>query len=126
MEWEDNCCVLACILSILDAEGLPVPTLGTLLAEGIKSRAYATAKGWILRGLLELRRSSGLDGQVFPEAPIGFLEDLPAVQVASIVSVSCNFPQNPKVKGGHLVLFRDTRVSNTEGEVCCCDDPSIE
>lgn len=126
LEWEDNCCGLACIQTILDAEGLPVPTLDTLLAEGIESGAYDADKGWILRGLLELGRAYGLDGEVFPEAPIGFLEDLPAVQVAPIVSVSCDFPINPSVKGGHLVVFRGTRVSNTKGEVCYCDDPSTQ
>lgn len=66
--------------------------LDTLLAEGIEGRAYDAAKGWILRGLLELGRSYGLDGEVFPEDPIGFLEGLPVVHVAPIISVSCNFP----------------------------------
>ena len=126
LECEDNCCDLACIQAILDAEGLSVPTLDTLLAEGIESGAYDAAKGWILRGLLELGRSYGLDGEVFPEASIGFLEDLPAIQVVPIISVPCNFHTNLKAKGGHLVVFCATRVSNTEGEVCCCDDPSTQ
>ena len=127
LEWEDNCCGLACIQTILDAEGLPVPTLDTLLAEGIESGAYDAAKGWIFRGLLELGRSYGLDGEVFTETPIRFFwEDLPAVQVAPIVSVSCNFPMNPSVKGGHLVVFRGARASNAKGEVCYCDDPSTQ
>lgn len=43
-----------------------------------------------IEGLLEMGRSFGLDGEVFPEAIIGFLEGLPAVHVAPIVSVSCN------------------------------------
>ena len=90
VEREDNCCGPACIQAILDAEGFPVPTLDTLFAEGIENGAYDVAKGWILRGLLELRRSYGLDGEGFPEAPIGFLEGLPAVYVAPIVFVSCN------------------------------------
>ena len=90
VEWEENCCGPACVQAILDAEGLPVPTLDTLLAEGIESGSYDVAKGWILRGLLELGCSYGLDGEVFPEAPIGFLEGLPVVQVAPIVSVFCN------------------------------------
>ena len=34
-----------------------------------------------------------------------------------------HFPPNSKAKGGHLVVFRGTRMLNTEGEVCCCDDP---
>lgn len=68
----------------------------------------------------------GLDGGVFPEASIGFLEDLSAVQVAPIISVSCNFPINLKVKGGDLVVFRSTRVPSSKGEVCCCDDPSAQ
>lgn len=61
---------------------------------------------------------------VFPEASIGFLEDLSAAQVAPIISVSCNFPINLKAKGGDLVVFRSTRVPSSKGEVCCCDDPS--
>ena len=126
LEWEDNCCGLACIQTILDAEGLPVPTLDALLAKGIESGAYDAAKGWILRGLLELGRSYGLDGEVFPQASIGFLESLPAVQITPIVSVSCNFPITPSAKGGHLVVFRGTRVSNAKGEVCYCDDPSTQ
>ena len=124
VEWGDNCCGLACIQSIMDAEGLPVPTLDTLLAEGIESGAYDTAKEWILRGHLEMGCSYGLNGEIFPEAPISFLEDLPAIQVAPIISVSCNFSLSPKARGGQLVVFRGTRVSNTESEVCCCDDPS--
>ncbi len=79
-----------------------------------------------MRGLLELGHSYGLDGEIFPEAPIGFLEDLPAIRVAPVVSVSCNFPVNPKAKGGHLVVFRGTQVSSTEGEVSYCDDPSTQ
>ena len=126
LEWEDNCCGLACIQTILDAEGLPVPTLDALLAEGIESGAYDAAKGWILRGLLELGRSYGLDGEVFPEASIGFLESLPAAQITPIVSMSCNFPITPSAKGGHLVVFRGTQVSNAKGEACYCDDPSTQ
>ena len=125
LEWEDNCCGPACIQAILAAEGLPVPTLDTLLAEGVGSGAYDAAK-WVLRGLLELGRSYGLDGEVFPEASIGFLEDLPAIQVVPISSVPCNLHTSLKAKGGHLVVFCSTRVSNTEGEVCCCDDPSTQ
>ena len=53
VEWEDNCCGPACIQSILDAEGLPVQTLDTLLAERIESGAYDVAKGWILRVFLK-------------------------------------------------------------------------
>lgn len=64
--------------------------------------------------------------KVFTEASLGFLEDLPTTQVAPIISVSCNFPLIPKAKGGDLVVFRGTRVSGTEGEVCCCDDPSTQ
>ncbi len=45
VEWEDDCCGLTCIQAILDAEGLPVPTLDTLLAEGIESGAYDVTKG---------------------------------------------------------------------------------
>ena len=37
VEWEVIRCGLACNQSILDAKGLPVPTLDTLLAEGIES-----------------------------------------------------------------------------------------
>ena len=90
VEWEDNCCGPACVQSILDAKGLPVPTLDTLFTKEIESGSYDVAKGWILRGLLELGRSYCLDGEVSPEAPIGFLEGLPAVHVAHIVSVFCN------------------------------------
>ena len=104
-EWEDNYCGLACIQSILDAKGLPVPILDTLLAEGIESGAHNVAKGWILRGLLELGRSYGLDGEVFPEAPIGFLENLPVIQVAPIISVSCTFPQTQKRKAATRLYF---------------------
>ena len=53
VEWEDNCCGPACIQSILDAEGLTVQTLDTLLAERIESGAYDVAKGWILRVFLK-------------------------------------------------------------------------
>ncbi|MCT6918856.1 MAG: hypothetical protein M3Z49_06560 [Bifidobacteriales bacterium] len=52
LEWEDNYCGLSCIQSILDAKGLPVPILDTLLAEEIESGAHDVAKGWILRGFL--------------------------------------------------------------------------
>lgn len=75
---------------------------------------------------IELGRSYCLDGEVVPEDPIGFLVGLPAVQVAPIVSVSCNLPVNPKAKGGHLVIFCGTRVPNTKGEVCCCNNPSTQ
>ena len=46
--------------------------------------------------------------------------------ISAIFSVQCNFHTNLKAKGGHLVVFCATRVSNTEGEVCCCDDSSTQ
>lgn len=119
----DNCCGLAYIQTILDAEGFPVPTLDTLLAEGIESGAYDAAKGWVLWILLELGHSYGLDSEVswkhrfifggYTRSPSRF-----------DCSVSCNFTMRPSVKGGHLVLFRGTRVSNTKGKACYCDDSS--
>lgn len=125
LEWENNSCGLACIQSILDLERLPIPLLDDLLVEGLETGAYRDDKGWLFQGLLSLGRAHGLDGMVIPAAAINILEDLPNHDVAPIVSVSCGFPENPPVKGGHLVVFRGVQTAETD-RMCFCDDPSTQ
>ena len=126
LEWENNCCGLACLQTVLDSENLPAPSLEHLLVEGIESGAYLDDKGWIFQGLLSLGRNHGLDGMVIPDAPIDFVEGLPSCGVAPIVSVHCGFPQNPPSKGGHLVVFRGIQVANRSRRICFFDDPSTQ
>jgi hypothetical protein len=79
----------------------PVPTLFTLLAEGLEQRAF-NRHGWIHAGLAELGRRHGLQTHA---RPLDLAEVADALHRCGpvVVSVGHHFPTDGR-RGGHLVI----------------------
>ncbi len=126
LEWEDNCCGLACIQRFWMPKDFLYRLLIPCWLRGLRAEPMMLRKGGYCGIFLNWDVPMAWMARFSRKHRLVFLESLPAVQITPIVSVSCNFPMTPSAKGGHLVVFRGTRVSNAKGEVCYCDDPSTQ
>ncbi|MFC9227470.1 C39 family peptidase [Streptomyces decoyicus] len=117
--WGEKCCGLACIRSILDHYGLPVPSQRQLLREALALGAH-TPQGWIHRGLVEAAGPYGLTGAAAPYTSPAQLRSIAEAGIPSIVSCTFRFPQDGR-KGGHLVVFRGETVRDDERYVAFAD-----
>ncbi|MGW0538221.1 C39 family peptidase [Streptomyces sp. NPDC003032] len=119
--WGEKCCGLACVRSILDHYGLPVPSQRQLLRQGLALGAH-TSRGWIHRMLVEVARPYGLTGAAAPYTSAAQLRGVAEAGIPSIVSCTFRFPEDGR-KGGHLVVFCGEAVRD-DGRYVAFADPS--
>lgn len=102
-EWAEKCCGLACLRTLLDYYGLPVPSQREMLVVGLHLDAY-TPRGWDHRGLVRVAQEYGLTGYAEGYDDQSHLQRLAAGGTPSIISCTWQFPQDGRT-GGHLVVF---------------------
>ena len=132
-KWEGNCCGIACLRMVFDFNHKIVdnsPSYWELVNIGLKKNAYCE-KGWIHRGLLEIAKSYGLDGQCHRQAGIKDIIDAINRKSICIVSVTKHFLGGEKyhseqklLKGGHLVVAYEIENQGTPEEKIICNHPS--
>lgn len=117
--WGDRCCGLACLRTVLDFHGLPVPDQAVLLRQGLERGAYSD-RGWIHAGLVELAREHGLAGIAGLVSGLADLLELVDAGVPPIVSCAFQLPQDGR-RGGHLVVLGRAFVHDSRRLVSFAD-----
>jgi hypothetical protein len=123
--WENRSCGIVCLKMIIKAlKPELTPTTKELLEIGLKKHAYEERKGWIHKGLIEIGKEYGLEGN---RESVG--EDIEKIKKhilnkqLVIASVSHGFEVGKKYKledesiyivpkGGHLVVIFGVEEKN--------------
>ncbi len=116
-KWESNACGIACLRMVLEDHGFnnrkKRPAYWELLSLAV-SRGVYCEKGWIHKGLLELAREYGIDGQCHRNKTVTDVADAIGRGSICIVSVTKYFLGEEQdgssrilPRGGHLVVAYD-------------------
>ncbi len=122
LQWESNCCGIACARMVLKARTGTEPGYWPLLQLGLTRNAYIEA-GWIHQGLVDLVGSYGVKGATHRRKSVADLESAVRKGSLCIASVTVLFLGGrphwktglPHSRGGHLVLA----FSGLAGELLC-------
>lgn len=123
--WENRSCGIICLKMVIKALKQDLmPTTKELIEVGLKKHAYDERKGWIHRGLLEIGKEYGLNGnrESIGEDTEKIREHLIKKQIV-IASVSHGFEVGKEYeledgsiytvpKGGHLVVIYGVKENN--------------
>jgi hypothetical protein len=111
--WSDNCCGVACVQSVLDAAGLAVPAIASLIKELVDVRAYTVGDDGHIAGLIYdpcvrwLRQRWAVAAVTCRELSTDEISRCVRNGGLAIASVSSEirWPTRPATRrGGHLVL----------------------
>lgn len=124
LEFGNNACGAACLKMAFEALHLSdVPSVKTLMEEGIQRKYYKERVGWIHKGMVKMAQRYGLEGIIenIAHDASKIFNELQRNRLA-IVSVSLGF--NPEKKGGHLVVVYGAELNGKKLEKVYFRDPS--
>lgn len=112
-KWEQRSCGVACLRSLLDYYGRPVPSQWSLIDEARSINAFSR-KGLIHSKLIALAEKHGLSGMALKiDSEFDVFNLSRSAHIPLIISVKHKLPDDAPKSGGHLVVVKAIESPDT-------------